>query len=209
MSRRVSLALFLLFQGCLNAEPVLINAVAGKVGDRLVTIQDAYFYRGLQRIRAGEHPVVLFETDKNLKATVQKVMFETMILEEAQVVDFKDPDVKRTNEIIKKAKDQGQGVEWNRLLKTFAISESDAIKKLSQGVLAEKFLKKKIDSLTPVITEVELEQYISNHPEKVKKLGDKNRLLITEALKKEKIDKGLQDYIDFLTEKYSATLILS
>jgi hypothetical protein len=80
---------------------------------------------------------------------------------------------------------------------------------VSQGLLAERFLKKKIESLTPVITDSEIEQYTKNYPEKVKKLGDENRSLVAEALKKERVDKGLQDYIDFLTEKYAATLLLS
>jgi len=209
MSRRLILAALILFCFVVSATPQLINAIAAKVGDHLITVQDAYFFRGLQRLRAGEHPVVLLETDKNLQSTVRKVMFEQMIVEEAKAVDFKELDPKQVNETVKRLKEAGGGGDWSRLLKTFSVSEAEAVQRVSQGLLAEKFLKKKIESLNPVVTESEIEQYAKNYPEKVKRLGEKNRSLISEALKKERVDKGLQDYVDFLTEKYSATLLLS
>jgi hypothetical protein len=209
MSGRLILAATFLFCFSTQGAPQLVNAIAAKVGDRLITVQDAYLFRGVQRLRSGERPVILFETDKSLKITVQKVMFEEMILAEAKAVDFKELDPKQVNETIKRLKELGGGADWIRLLKTFSISDSEAAKRVSQGLLAERFLKKKIESLTPVITDSEIEQYTKNYPEKVKKLGDENRSLVAEALKKERVDKGLQDYIDFLTEKYAATLLLS
>lgn len=210
MSRRIILAFFLLLsQSRSSSTPILINAVAGKVGDHLITVQDAYCFRAIQRLRSGEHPVIVFETDKKLKATIQKAMLEQMIVEEAKAVSFKDPDPKQTQDIIKRVKEVSAGAEWKVLLKSFSMSEAEAIKRLNQGVLAERFLKKKVDSLTPVITDAEIDEYSRNYPEKVKNLGEKNRSLIAEALKKERIDKGLQDYIDFLGEKYSAAYLLS
>ncbi|MFM8269236.1 MAG: hypothetical protein ACKN9V_03525 [Pseudomonadota bacterium] len=209
MSRRVILLTFLLLSRFGLSAPVFVNAVAGKVGEQLITVQEAYFFRGIQRLRTGERPTILLETDKNLKSTVQKLMFEHMIAEEAKISEFKDPDPKQTSEQVKKITDQAQSGEWKRLLNTFSVTEAEGLKRITRGILAEKFLKKKIESLTPIVTDAEIEEYIRNYPEKVKRLGDKKQSLIAEALKKDRIDKGLQDYIDFLSEKYSATFLLS
>ncbi|NBT57734.1 hypothetical protein EBT16_03010 [bacterium] len=209
MSRHLIVTILLLISGAANTHAALVNAVAGKVGDQLITVQDAYFFRGLQRFRSGTRPVVLIETDKSLKATIQKTMFEKMIVQEAKTVGFKETASSEASEFLKRKKEQGHASDWAQLLRAFSISEGEALRRLQEGLLAEKFLQKKIESLTPVITDSEVEQYIKNYPERAKKLGDKNRLMIAEALKKERIDKGLQDYIDFLTEKYSATLLLS
>ena len=209
MSRHLIVTILLLISGAANTHAALVNAVAGKVGDQLITVQDAYFFRGLQRFRSGTRPVVLIETDKSLKATIQKTMFEKMIVQEAKTVGFKETASSEASEFLKRKKEQGHAWDWAQLLRAFSISEGEALRRLQEGLLAEKFLQKKIESLTPVITDSEVEQYIKNYPERAKKLGDKNRLMIAEALKKERIDKGLQDYIDFLTEKYSATLLLS
>ncbi|NBX75560.1 MAG: hypothetical protein EBQ92_03335 [Proteobacteria bacterium] len=209
MSGKLILSALFVFCWVTNGAPQLVNAIAAKVGERLITVQDAYVFRGLQRLRSGERPIVLFETDRNLKVTVQKVMFEEMILAEAKAVDFKELDPKQVAEAVKRLKELSGGADWHRLLRTFSLTDAEMVKRVAQGLLAERFLKKKIESLTPVITDSEIDQYTKNYPEKVKKLGEKNRLLISEALKKEKVDKGLQDYIDFLTEKYTATLLLS
>lgn len=209
MARKLIVLLLMLFQGMGFGSPFLVNAVAGKVGDQLITVQDAYLYRGLQRFRSGIRPFVLIETDKILKNTVQKTMFEQMILLEAKAVGFKDPEPNQALQLLKKVKAEGYSKDWNQLLKTFGISEEDGLRRLQQGLVAEKFLKKKVENLAPVITDSELDQYIKNYPDRAKKLGEKNRSLIAEALKKEKVDKGLQDYIDFLSEKYSAAFLLS
>lgn len=209
MARKLIVLLLMLFQGMGFGSPFLVNAVAGKVGDQLITVQDAYLYRGLQRFRSGIRPFVLIETDKILKNTVQKTMFEQMILLEAKAVGFKDPEPNQALQLLKKVKAEGYSKDWNQLLKTFGISEEDGLRRLQQGLVAEKFLKKKVENLAPVITDSELDQYIKNYPDRAKKLGEKNRSFIAEALKKEKVDKGLQDYIDFLSEKYSAAFLLS
>jgi len=94
-------------------------------------------------------------------------------------------------------------------LAAFFVNSNLAEGFLKSSLFAEKFLRKKVDTLTLLVTEADIDLYIRNYPERVKKLSGDVRKLIAEALKKERTDKGLQDWIDFLTEKYSATYLLA
>ena len=191
------------------AAPELINSVAAKVGDDLITVQDAYLFRSLQRFRNGEKPPVRKETGNDLKKTIQKVMLERMILFEAKSVNFKDPQPQEASQVLKNQEAKGRGPEWKSILTAFSIKPNQLVAILQSSLFAEKFLRKKVDTLTLLVTEADIDLYIRNYPERVKKLSGDVRKLIAEALKKERTDKGLQDWIDFLTEKYSATYLLA
>ncbi|NBV51258.1 hypothetical protein EBR78_08595 [bacterium] len=201
------LAFMVSLQG-LAATPILLNEVAGRVGDQWVTVQDAYIFRTLQRMRTGTKPLELLERDQALAKTVQKVMFEQMLVMEARAIDFKEESLSELKRLQKLVETNEIALEWQRFLKKYGLSTADAWGRVRMALLAERFLKKKLENLTPVIAEAEIEQFIKNNPEKVKNLTGDKRAFVAEAIKKDRVDKGLQDYIDFLVQKYNALSLL-
>lgn len=187
----------------------LLNALAGRVGKENLTIQDAYIFRALQRFRTGEKPFVFFEKDQALKRTIEKLMFEKMLLAEVKAVEFKDPDPTKAKEFVRQVEASGKSRELASIANEFDLTEEELTQILQQHFLAEAFLQKKLITLTPVITSSEVDAYLLKHPEKVKKLSGDKRSVVSEVIKQERMNKALQDYIDFLTEKYSATLLFS
>ncbi len=55
---------------------VLWNGTAATVGKTLITVQDARFYRSLNRFVSGEPKMLEPETGEALRKTVQKMAFE-------------------------------------------------------------------------------------------------------------------------------------
>ena len=60
----------------------MINGTAAIVDKRVITIQDAYIFRSLNRIKTGVQPVLSEEEGDELKRTVQKLILEGMVLAE-------------------------------------------------------------------------------------------------------------------------------
>jgi hypothetical protein len=135
-------------------------------------------------------------------------MLERMILLEAKAVEFKVTQPQEAAQLVKSQASNGRSLEWKAILSSFSLNPAQALEKLQSSLYAEKFLKRKVDTLTLLVTEADIDSYMRNYPERVKKLSGDVRQWITEALKKERRDKGLQDWIDFLTEKYTATYLL-
>lgn len=208
MSRSLGIALFLLCSVKGVSAPELLNGVAASVGQTLVTIQDAYIYRALQRFRIGQKPALLLDKGQALKSTVQKLVFEEMVISEAKALEFKDPDPQEAEKVLRLQTSKGNLSEWKAVLNRFSLKESEALKRLQRTLVAEKFFKKKIDSLTPLVTDGEIAQYIANNSDRIKSLGADSKATVTAILKKERTDKGLQGWIQFLTEKYSASVLL-
>ncbi|NBX92033.1 MAG: hypothetical protein EB078_02030 [Proteobacteria bacterium] len=208
MSRLIILGALLTSSLRLWGSPELVNGAAALVGKNIISIQDAYVFRSLQRFRVGQKPAVLIEADQVLKATVEKLALEDMIVAEAKSLDFKDPDPEESRKLLRLQTSKGNRPQFQGILNRFEISEAEALRRLQKTLLAEKFLKKKIDALTPIITESDINLYISNNPDKVKILGAEAKNTVAALLKKERAEKGLQGWIQFLTEKYSATLLL-
>jgi len=201
------LVAFMLSRSSLGA-PKLLNALAAKVGNQVVSVQDAYIFRSFQRLRTGQKPFVMAEEGNALQETIKKVILQKMILLEAQAVEFKDPSPQEASQLIRNWKQKGYGDEWGKLLLYFSLTETEAQTGLQQELYAEKFLKRKIEALTQLVTEADIDAYIKAYPAKIKKLSGDTRRLVADALRKEKTDKGLQDWIDFLMDKYSVTYLI-
>jgi|688.fasta_scaffold699931_2 hypothetical protein len=208
MPRSLGAALLFFYSIVSFSAPELLNGVAASVGQTLVTIQDAYVYRSLQRFRIGQKPALLMEKGQALRSTVQKIVFEEMVVAEAKALEFKDPDPQEAQKVLRLQTSKGNLAEWKSILNQFTLKESDALKRLQRSLLAEKFFKKKIDSLTPLVTDGEIAQYIANNSDKIKSLGSDPKSTVAAILKKERTEKGLQGWIQFLTEKYSASVLL-
>src|SRR5687767_12881402 len=94
MKRFFPLLLFLSSAGCsiTLAKPIILNGTAATVGKHLVTVQDARFYRALQRFQGDEADVFKVEEGEELRRTVQKIVLEEMVATEMK--SFQATDVR-------------------------------------------------------------------------------------------------------------------
>lgn len=184
------------------ANRTVINGTAAKVGKTVITIQDALVYRALQRFKDGEKYSVAFEAGEELKKTVQKVVFEEMAFLEMEELGFNE--IPRGNaEKIVQARKKVNPDDWKEISKRFGLSESVAINRIHRTIQVEKFLQKKVDTLTPVVTDAEVERYYKQNETRFKgSTVEQLKPSISLLLKKQYAQKGLEDWIKFLKEKY-------
>ena len=113
MKALVSSFLFVgwVFTTNLCAQPKLLNGAAAVINKRVVTVQDAYIFRALQRVKTGLQPPILEEEGEELKRTVQKIVFEDMVLAEMKSIQ-KEIDVRsEVSQWLKEMKEKRRGVE--------------------------------------------------------------------------------------------------
>jgi hypothetical protein len=209
MKALVSSLLFagLLFTSTLYAQPKLLNGAAAVINKRVVTVQDAYIFRALQRVKAGLQPPILEEEGEELKRTVQKIVFEDMVLAEMKSIQ-KEIDVR--NEVtqwLKEMKEKHRGVEVVK--KRYGLSDSDLSERISRTLSADKFVQLKIETVTPVITESEVQKYFKRNEAQFRGRSFENlKPNIIVLLKKQAVQKNLEEWIKSLKDKYEVTLLL-
>lgn len=196
------ISLFILFFSLL-AHAALLNGTAAVVGKTLLTVQDVYLYRSLLRFKEGESPAVIKETEDQLKKTTQKLIFEEMVYNELKSFQYEGMPRGDADKLINQNK-QKRPNDWKAIQSTYQIGEKELSEKLFRTLQVEKFLQKKVDTLTPVITESEIQAYYRQNESKFKGNNfEELKPSIVVLLKKQKMQKGLEDWIKFLKEKYS------
>lgn len=190
-------------------KPVLLNGTAASVGKTLITVQDVYFYRSLQRFREGESPALLIETGEALKKTVQKVAFEEMVHQEMKSFEFEPVPKTEAEKLVSQKKSQGKTADWQAILNHFQVTEGGAMERLNKTLSVEKFLQKKVDTLTPIVTASEIEKYYQQNQNRFKGSSlEQLKPNIQVLLKKQRVQKGLEEWIRFLKEKYNLVTLL-
>lgn len=190
------------------SKTTLVNGTAASVGKDLVTVQDAYIYRALQRFKAKEYPAVQIESGENLKRTVQKAAFEHMVFLELKSFEFeggsKGPIEKELQDL-KRQKPK----EWESIGGKFGVSDKDLTERYFRSQQVERFMQKKVDTLTPIITDGEAEKFFKENPARFKgSQFEQMKANIQVLLKKQHIQKGLEEWIQFLKEKYGFAILL-
>ncbi len=192
---------FLIYQAPLLG--ALLNGTAAVVGKTLLTVQDVYLYRSILRFKEGESPAVLKETDDLLKKTVQKLIFEEMVFNELKSFQYEGVSKSDAEKLASQNRAK-HPQDWKAIQSTFQISEKELTDRLMRALLVEKFLQKKVDTLTPVITDSEIQAYYKQNESKFKGNNfEELKPSIVVLLKKQKMQKGLEDWIKFLKEKYA------
>lgn len=203
------LKLFLFLAAFSYSKPTLLNGTAATVGKTLITVQDVQFYRSLQRFREGESPAVLLETGDALKKMVQKVAFEEMVYQEMKSFEVEVGPRTDAEKVVSQKKAAGKSADWQSILNQFQVTESAALDRLHKTLSVEKFLQKKVDTLTPIVTDSEVEKYYQQNQARFK--GSNPEQLkpnIQVLLKKQRVQKGLEEWIRFLKEKYNLVTLL-
>lgn len=182
---------------------MLWNGTAATVGKTLITVQDARFYRSLNRFVSGEPKMLEPETGEALRKTVQKMAFEEMVFLEMKAIQFDGGTRSQAEEPLRKAKARESKGGFATLLKTYGRSESEAFERWNRSYQVERFLQKKVETLTPIVTLKEVELYYNQNRERFKGSNfEALRPSIEVLLKKERMRKGLEEWIRFLRDKY-------
>lgn len=185
----------------------IINGTAALINRKVVTVQDAYIFRAVQRVKSGLQPVVLEEEGDELKKTVQKIVFEEMVLAEMKSLQ-KNVDVQvEVAKWFKDGKKFKKGLEL--IKKRYGLSDSDLSNRISRTLSADRFVQLKIETVTPVITEDEAQKYFRRNDAQFRGRSYENlKPNIIVLLKKQAVQKSLEEWVRSLKEKYEVTMLL-
>lgn len=180
----------------------IVDGTAAKVGKLLIMVQDARFRFALDAFRAGQPPPKDPDAT-SLKRTVQRMIFEEMVAQEA--ITFQFPAVPMGDaETAVKARNAGSGrVHWKEILRVYSKTEKEALELVRKSLLVAKFVDRKVETMTPIITDAEAERYYRDNQSNYS--GENFNAVkptIVLLLKKQKVEKGLEDWIGQLKSKY-------
>lgn len=191
-----------------HAGPTLLNGTAAQFGTTLLTVEEVYFVRALQRFKEGATDIKLREEGEALRKATQKVVFEEVVFTEMKNLQYTGGPSKSEVEKWLTTKNNGpKGAStWKTLLATYGKSESTALDRMVKSQQVERFLQKKVDTLTPIITDAEAERYYQQNPTKFRtsEYAALKPSIVT-LLQKERMQKGLEEWIRFLRDKYGVT----
>jgi predicted CopG family antitoxin len=195
------------FGGSVRAQTRLLNGAAAVINKRVVTVQDAYVFRSLQRLKTGAQPLILEEEGEDLRKTVQKIVFEDMVLAEMKNIQKEISVRGEVAQWLKEMKEKRKGVEV--IKKRYGLTEADLIERISRTLSADKFVQMKIETVTPVITEDEVQKYFKRNEAQFRGRSYENlKPNIVVLLKKQAVQKSLEEWIKSLKDKYEVSLLL-
>lgn len=210
------IAVVLLAGSTLQARTISIDGTAAVVAKVLITLQDAYFFSGLQHFKEGERVSLKREEGEELRNVVQKIALEEMVLAEMKSLQLDAAASQNegtrgdAQRLIQMQKDKGREGEWRQLLQRYGRSEGVAVERLARSLAVERFLQRKVETLTPIITDAEVDRYMAQNPKRFRG-GDLESLKpgIVLLLKRERMQKGLEEWVKVLKEKYGVTNLLN
>jgi len=190
-----------------QARTLLVNGTAAIINKKVVTVQDAFVFRAIQRVKSGQEPIILEEEGDNLKKTVQKIVFEEMVLAEMKSLQ---KGVNVQNEFSKWFKEGKEHKKGLQIIKQrYGVSDADLAQKVTQTLTADRFVQMKIETVTPVITEDEAQKYFKRNEAQFRGRSYENlKPNIVVLLKKQAVQKSLEEWVRSLKEKYEVTMLL-
>ena len=200
----------LLFCFCLVpsiSRGVLINGTAAIVDKRVITIQDADIFRSLNRIKTGVQPVLSEEEGDELKRTVQKLILEGMVLAEMKNIQKEIAVQSEVTAWLKENSTKRKGIL--EVMKRFDQTEAELAQRMTRTLSADRFVELKIQTVTPVITEDEILKYYKRNEAQFRgRSFDNLKPNIIVLLKKQAVQKSLEEWVKSLKDKYTVTLLL-
>jgi hypothetical protein len=182
----------------------VLNGTAATVGDTILTVQDAHLYRALQRFREGTDKILEREDQDALKRTVQKMVFEEMVFQEMKSLEVEMGDKSNSEKIVQNRKKSKSGAAaWKQMQEQFSLTENALLQRLQRVIAVEQFLQKKVDTLTPIITDAEIERYYKSNEARFRGSSlEQMKPNISLLLRKQSAQKGLEEWVKFLKDKY-------
>lgn len=189
----------------------VVDGMAAKINGQVVTVREARFFLALQRFREGKGQGVFApEAQGELRSAVQRLLLEEMVYSELKSLKFEGgtrPEAVRS--LATPRKGAGEKV-WARMLKTYGKSESEVIDRVWKSQQVEKFIQRRVETMTPIVTAAEIDRYLKQKASSQdKRIEDKSleklRPGAAQELKKELMRKELEEWIVLLKRKYSVT----
>lgn len=187
----------------------LVNGMAGKFSGQVVTVREARFFLGLQRFREGKEDPFAPEASGELRGAVQKVLLEEMVFYELKSLKFDGGPRSEAEKALASRKKTSRAKVWDRLLRAYGKSDAEAVDRVWKSLQVEKFIQRRVETMTPIVTPAEIDRFIRQKASPDKKWEEaeleKLRPGATQELKKELMRKELEEWITLLKRKYSVT----
>lgn len=184
---------------------VLINGTAAKVGEEVITLEDTRQYYALEKFRKKAEGPLTVPDPESQRQVVQKLIFEHLVLLEIKSLQVNEVTREDSIKRLKVVKD-GRLDQWKKILQSIGLKESEAIDLYFRSMRVERFVQKKVETLTPIITDAEIERYYRQNEERFGKSSlDSLKNSIVLFLKKQKVEQGLEEWIRYLKTKYGVT----
>ena len=177
----------------------MINGTAAIVDKRVITIQDAYIFRSLNRIKTGVQPVLSEEEGDELKRTVQKLILEGMVLAEMKNIQKEIAVQSEVTAWLKENSTKRKGIL--EVMKRFDQTEAELAQRMTRTLSADRFVELKIQTVTPVITEDEILKYYKRNEAQFRgRSFDNLKPNIIVLLKKQAVQKSLEEWVRWMYE---------
>jgi len=191
-----------------GADPALVvEGTAAIIGGEVITVSQVYRSRALKRfLEASEDPLELPAGDE-LRRAAQRALFERIVLAEMKTLSLDEGPTAEAAQKLDRARStrKGGAAMWRRLLSRFRIKEADAVAEIAASQRVDRFVDRKVETLTPVVTPSEAERYFLQN--KVRFAGmdlDAARPQVVRTLRREGLQKGIEEWVRSLQEKYQA-----
>jgi hypothetical protein len=186
---------------------ILIDGMAGKFSGRILTVRDGRFFLALQRFREGKTDPFEPERPGELRASVQRLLLEEMVFAELKSLKFEGGGRSEAEKEVASRKKAPKSKLWDRILKTYGKSDPEAVDQVWKSLQVERFIQRRIETLTPIVTPAEADRFIRQKHSPDKKWEEaelaKERPAASQELKKELMRKELEEWIALLKRKYS------
>lgn len=187
----------------------LANGMAAKVAGQVITVRDARFFLALTRFRDGKPDPMAPEAPGELRSAVQRLLLEEMVYAELRSLKFEGGPRSDAEKALGRKRGGAGAKLWSSLLKTYGKSEATAVDLVWRSLQVEKFIQRRVDTMTPIVTAAEVDQYMRQKAATDKRLSDeelaKLRPGAAQDLKKELMRKELEEWIVLLKRKYQVT----
>lgn len=191
-----------------TADRKLANGMAAKVAGQVITVRDARFFLALQRFRDGKPDPMGAEGPGELRSAVQRLLLEEMVHAELRSLKFEGGPRSDAEKALGRKKGSGAKL-WNSLLKTYGKSEATAVDLVWRSLQVEKFIQRRVDTMTPIVTAAEVDRYLRQKAATDKRVSEEELVKLrpgaAQELKKELMRKELEEWIVLLKRKYQVT----
>ncbi len=143
-----------------------------------------------------------------LKRYTKRVMLEEMVLAEIKSLEFLGPKKSEATSLVAVQRAKAK-TQWNDFLRYYGKTDEQAAETLFRSLTVDEFLEKKMETLTPLISDEEITQYLNQNGTKTP-AGEAEtvRQSVARGLRQEKMQKGLESWLQALQEKYLAVSLL-
>lgn len=182
----------------------LLNGAAGRVGKNVFTVEDVRFFYNLLRWKDGSSTSIQNPPDREaLYQAAQKLVFEEMILAEMRSLKMEGGNRSTAEQQVKELKKKVGESTWNDLLARYKKTETSVLNQIQRALDVEKFLEKKVETLTPEVTPAEAENYYKQNAEKFGGGSfESMKSVVMRTLQKNQMEKGLHEWITSLRDTH-------